>query len=321
MVAGSVVQAPTGGAVEVELADGGVVRFDSGARLAFVDDNADPSTGAATGDSAPAIELATGRAWINPTDGSDLTVRVAGGQVTTGANPVAVECAGECSVEAPVAGAEIESDSGSRAHPVAGEVVTVRADTSLALGDGTQVTPWAQQNLDADDGAGLASPEPGDERGVRASAVLDGSYPFRIDVVGDPEGDTLPSALVYSAGETYSLQLGVDGSACPPVSCEVAVTAAEGATGSARVGDGTVTVSFAQQIDCYDESYTSVVVPGIGSTIVEATATVGSVVDDNGRWRIASFAGSGTISTTLTTRCNDGDSLGTSASATTVTGG
>jgi len=101
----------------------------------------------------------------------------------------------------------------------------------------------------------------------------------------------------------------------------VAVTAAEGASGSARVADGTVTLSFAQQIDCYDESYTSVVVPGIGSTTVQATATVGGVIDDNGRWRISSFAGTGTISTTLETRCNDGDTLGTSTSATTVTGG
>ena len=319
--AGSVVQAPTDGAVAIDLGDRGVVRFDSGARLAFLDDSADPQTGASDGDSAPAIEVATGRAWINPADGAGVTVRVTGGAVTTGANPVAVECAGECSIEAPAGGATIDSDSGSRAQPVAGEVVTVRADTSLALGDGTQVTPWAQQNLDADGSAGLAEPEPGDELGVRASAVLDGSYPFRIDVVGDPQGDTLPSALVYSAGETYSLTLGAAGSACPPVACDVAVTAAEGASGSARVADGTVTLSFAQQIDCYDESYTSVVVPGIGSTTVQATATVGGVIDDNGRWRISSFAGTGTISTTLETRCNDGDTLGTSTSATTVTGG
>lgn len=321
VTAGSVVQLPADGSVTIELSGGGVVRLDTGARLAFVDDAADPETGEAAGDNEPALEMSAGRAWINPPDGTPIEVRLAGGRVTTEASPLAVECAAECSVESPAGGVEIDADAGGTARPVAGEVVTVRSGASLALGEGTAVTEWAQQNLDADASAHLPEPEPTDDRGVRASAVLDGSYPFRIDVVSGPDGDALPSALVYSAGETYNLQLGAAGSACPPTSCDVEITAADGAAGTARVSHGTIDVAFDQQIDCYDESYTNVVVPGIGTTTVAATLTVAGVVDEGGRWRITSFSGPGTITTTLTTPCNAGDVLGTSTSTTNVTGG
>ncbi|HKY67636.1 MAG TPA: hypothetical protein VJM49_14745, partial [Acidimicrobiales bacterium] len=321
LAAGSTVQVPAEGSVAIDLAGGGVVRLDAGARVAFLDDAVDPETGELTGDSEPALEMSAGRAWINPPDGTPLEVRLAGGTVTTDANPVGVECAGECTVESPAAGVEIDADGGGTARPVAGEVVTLRSDASLALGEGTAITEWAQQNLDADAAADLPEPEATDDPGVRASAVLDGSYPFRIDVVTGPEGDALPPALVYSAGETYNLQLGAAGSACPPTSCDVEVTAADGAAGTARVGGGTIEVSFDQKIDCYDESYTSVVVPSIGTTTVTATLTVAGVVDEGGRWRVTSASGPGTISTTLTTPCNAGDALGTSTSTTNVTAG
>ena len=154
-----------------------------------------------------------------------------------------------------------------------------------------------------------------------ASAVLDGAYPVRIEVVGPPGGDPLPEALVYGAGETYTLELQADGTACPPTSCQVPVTAPDGASGSAQVSGGTIAITFSQPIDCYDETRDNVVVAGIGTTTVTGTLQVSSVAQDGTRWRVMASAGTGTVSTTLTTPCNPGDVLGTSTSPTSVTVG
>ena len=318
IVAGDVVQAASAGAVTVDLEGGGVVRFDTGASVTFIDDAIDAETGERDGDSEPALQILAGRAWVNPADGTTIEVRLPGGRATTVANPVAIECPGDCTLHAPAAGVDIDSDGGGDAAPIPTEIVTLRADGSMSLGIDSPETAWAQQNLDADRSAGLPDAELGDEPGVVASAVFDGAYPLRIDVTGTPAGDPLPEALIYGAGESYSLELHADGSACPPTSCELPVTAADGATGTADVGGGTVTVTFTQPINCYDESRDNVVVAGIGTTTVTAELAVGGVAQDGPRWRVLTSSGTGTVSTTLTTPCNPGDVLGTSSSSTSV---
>jgi hypothetical protein len=321
VVAGDVVQAPTDGSVTIDLEGGGVVRFDTGASVTFIDEAIDPESGELDGDSEPVLQILAGRAWVNPADDTPVEVRLPGGRATTTANPLAIECPGDCSLQAPAAGVAIDTDSGGDAAPAPTEIVTLRADGSMSLATGSPDTAWAQQNLDADRTAGLREPEPGDEPGVVASAVLDGVYPVRIEVVGPPEGDPLPDALLYGAGETYTLELHADGSACPPTSCQVPVTAPDGASGTADVRGGALAVTFSQPIDCYDETRNNVVVAGIGTTTVTGTLQVSAVAQDGTRWRVTASAGTGTVSTTLTTPCNPGDVLGMSTSPTSVTVG
>jgi hypothetical protein len=317
--AGDVVQAPTDGSVTIDLEGGGVVRFDTGASVTFIDEAIDSETGELEGDSQPVLQILAGRAWVNPSDDTPIEVRLPGGRATMAANPLAIECPGDCNLHAPAAGVEIHSDSGGDAAPVPTEIVTLRADGSMSLTMASPETAWARQNLDADRTAGLPDPETGDEPGVLASAVLDGAYPVRIEVVGPPEGDPLPEALLYGAGETYTLELQADGTACPPTSCPVPVTAPDGASGTAEVGGGAIAVTFSQPIDCYDETRDNVVVAGIGTTTVTGTLQVSAVAQDGTRWRVTASAGTGTVSTTLTTPCNPGDVLGTSTSPTSVT--
>jgi hypothetical protein len=321
LTAGDMVQVPPDGSIALDLVAGGVARADEGAGLAFVDDAAGTETDEGAGPASPVIEITTGRAWVNPADGVELVVRVPAASVTTLGNPVAVRCDEQCSVEAPAAGARIDGDAGGSARPAAGEVITVDADGALALADGTEITDFAQANLDDDSAEEIPEPEPGDSPGVRASATVDGTYPLQIEIVGDPEGDALPPGVVYSSGETYDVQLAVAGSGCTTAPCRAPVQAGDGSSGSADVGDGVVSLSFANPFDCLDESRTTVIESDIGTTTVEGELTVDRVVERDGRWHVASFAGPGSVSTRLTAACNAGDVLGTSTSAARITGG
>ena len=121
--AGDVVQAPSTGAVTVDLEGGGVVRFDTGASVTFIDDAIDAETGERDGDSEPALQILAGRAWVNPADGTTVEVRLPGGRATTVANPVAIECPGDCTLHAPAAGVDIDSDGGADAAPIPTEIV------------------------------------------------------------------------------------------------------------------------------------------------------------------------------------------------------
>jgi hypothetical protein len=80
------------------------------------------------------------------------------------------------------------------------------------------------------------------------------------------------------------------------------------------VADGAVELSFAQQIDCYNDADTAVVRPGIGTTNVDLSLEVGEVDFEGGRWLVRTLRGDGTVAATLTTRCNRDDVLGTSRS-------
>jgi hypothetical protein len=321
--AGWVVEAAGDAAVTLELAGGGVVRFDSGARLTFADLAVDPETGEASGPSEPAIEIAGGRVWVNPAGdaaSAAIEVRIPEAVVETTGNPVALDCTAACSVEAPAGGVTATSSADKAVTPAANEVVTLEtAETfDLTVGDGPSA--WAQQNLDADGDADLPAPEPDGAPGIRGSAVLGGTYVLALDVTGAPAGDAIPVELQYAAGEAYTISLDVDGGACAAVPCDVPVSAPDGATGTAHVGDGTVALSFSQPIDCYDETFTTVVVPGIGTTTVTATLAVDDVDQDGDRWLVRTFDGTGTVAATLSTPCNPGDTLGTSTSPITIAG-
>jgi hypothetical protein len=324
--AGWVVETAGEAAVTVDLAGGGIVRFDSGARLTFADLAADPRSGTPTGTSEPSIQITGGRAWVNPADepaadqAAAVEVQIPGGLVESDGNPFALDCTSACTVEAPAGGVAVVTSAGGEAAPGANEVVTLESPDALDVAFGDAPSAWARQNLAADGKAGLPTPEADDVPGIRASAILDGHYLVTIEVVGEPAGDAIPAALQYAAGGTYAINLVADGSACDTGPCAVPVTAVDGASGTAQVTDGTVALTFSQPIDCYDEAYT-VVVPGIGTTTVAATFEVGDVEHDGDRWLVRSFDGTGTVAATLITPCNPGDVLGTSASQVSIVAG
>lgn len=323
VLAGWTIEAPDNASVTVDLAAGGVARLDSGATLVFVDQAVDPETGDRTGESEPALRVGEGRVWINPAGpeaAATVDVQIPGGGVESSGNPVAVDCTATCTLEAPAGGVVVRTSRGTTVTPAALEVVTVAAAESFDLAVSDAASAWATENLEADEAAGLPDPRPDDAPGIVDSAILDGAYAMALEVVGAPTGDAIPTALQYPAGETYTLELVADGSACDPGSCPVPVSLTDGATGTARVADGVVDLTFSQPIDCYDEAYTSVVVPGIGTTTVTATLQVGDVDHDGERWVVRTFEGDGTVAAALTTPCNPGDTLGTSTSAVTIGG-
>lgn len=320
--AGWVVQLPGDAAVTVELDGGGIARFDSGARFTVADRGADSPAGRQPD---RAIEVTDGRAWINPGGrGSDaVEVRLPAGAAGSDGNPVAVDCTAACTVEAPAGGVTVTTGNGGEVHaatPVADEVVTLHRAGGVGVQFASGPSEWAQHNLAEDADAGLPEPQADDRPGIRDTAILDGDLAVSIEVVGAPSGDPIPEALRYQAGETYALDLDADGSACTSTTCRVPITAADGAAGSAQVAGGSVALTLSQPIDCYDETYTSVVVPGIGTTTVAATLEVTGVAHDGDRWLVDAVDGSGTVAAALATACNAGDTLGTSTSEVVVTG-
>jgi hypothetical protein len=309
--AGWVIEAPGEAALTVELTGGGVVRADSGATLSFVD----LAARSGEGEPAPAIEVAAGRTWFNPANeaaSSVVVLAIPDATVVTTGNPVAVDCTQACSVEAPAGGVTLTTSADLDVSPAPNEIVTVSGADALELITGDAPSAWAGQNMNADDEAGLPRPTPVESTGVKGTAVANGTYRLELTVDGDPTGDPIPSELTFELGQTYTVDLVVDGSSCVAAPCDVPVTANDGATGTARVEGGTVTLSFTQPIDCYDETMTSVVVPDIGTTAVQASLRITEVVLAGDRWEATALDGSGTVAATLATPCNPGETRGTS---------
>jgi hypothetical protein len=315
VLAGWVVEA-VGGAVAIDLAGGGVVRFDTGAELTFTDLARDPESGEVEGEPDPVIEVEGGRTWFNPAGEAataEIPLRIPDGEVTTEGNPVAVDCSGSCTVEAP-AGGVLLATGDQELSPAPNEVVTIEGAGTLALDSGSSPSPWAQQNLDADVEADLPAPDSVEGGGVKALGAFDGSYALTLTVTGPPGGDAIPEDLEYQQGEVFNVSLTVDGAACAAPPCDAGVSANDGAAGTAHVESGAVTLDFTQPIDCFDETFTTVVVAGIGVTTVHADLTVTDVRQDGDRWVATAVEGTGTLAAALSTPCNDGETLGTATS-------
>jgi hypothetical protein len=323
VLAGWVVEAAGDAAVTIELAGGGVVRFEGGAELTFADLARDPDTGKTSGRSDPKIEIAGGRTWVNPAgepSSAAIEVQVPEAVVASEGNPVAVDCTATCQVEAPAGGVTLTTSGGQEAAPAPNEIVTVEGADSLDLSTEPGPSDWARTNMDADAAADMPAPETVDSPGIKGAAVLDGTYIVTLDVTGASSGDAIPSELQYNQGEAYTVNLVVDGSGCAAVPCDVTLTADDTATGTAHVENASITLSFSQPIDCYDETFTEVVDPGIGTTTVETTLQVTEARQDGDRWRVSSFDGTGTVAATLSTPCNPGETLGTATSPISLSG-
>lgn len=314
VVAGWVVETTGDATASIDLAGGGVVRFDGDARLTFLDLAADPETGELTGPSRPAIEVGGGRVWLNPGDDA-IAVQSAGATIETAGNPVALDCAPACAVEAPAGGVSVATRTGNEVTPAPGEVVSITTEHGFDVEFADAPSGWADSNMAADRADGLPDDPVDDTPGIRASASFGGTYAVNVDVVSEPTGDAIPLPLRYPNGSSYTISVVADATTCEgPPPCNVPVSGVDGGSGTAEVADGAVELSFAQQIDCYNEADTAVVRPGIGTTNVDLSLEVGEVDFEGGRWLVRTLRGDGTVAATLTTRCNRNDVLGTSRS-------
>jgi hypothetical protein len=212
----------------------------------------------------------------------------------------------------------VATGDGVELTPAQHEVLHVGPGPALDLTIAEGPSAWARQNLDADDAAGLPEPAADPAPGIVDSAVLDGTYSVAVAVMGPPTGDPIPVELQYPEGETYAFELVADGDGCTSTPCTVPVTNEDGISGTAQVGDGQVVLSFGLPIDCKDETSTSVVIPGIGTTQIASTLQVEAVDFDGERWHARRISGTGTVAATMTTTCNAGDVLGTSTSPITI---
>ncbi len=318
------VETSDGAAATVDLAGGGILRVDSGARLRFLDLAVDPDTGVRARASEPVVEVRGGRTWLRPgtpeDDAATVRAHFAGGVIESDGHPVTLDCTSTCTVEAPTGGVTVRTDEGDDLTPTANEVLEVGPGAALALTITEAEADWVRQNLDADERAGLSPPEVDDRPGIVASAVLDGTYAVAISVVGPPTGDPIPTALQYPEGETYALDLTSDGSGCDASPCAVPVSSVDSLSGTAQVRDGKVELTFGLPINCFDATHTTVVLPDIGTTAVNASLDVEAVEFDGERWQVRRVSGTGTIAATMSTTCNPGDVLGTSTSPITIAG-
>jgi hypothetical protein len=242
-------------------------------------------------------------------------VRVAGGTIETEGNPVALDCAPACAVEAPAGGVSLATRTGNEVAPAPGEVVSITTEHGFDVEFADAASDWADGNLAADRADGLPDDPVDDAPGILASASFGGTYTVNVDVVSEPAGDAIPLPLRYPDGSSYTIRVVADATTCQgPPPCSVPVSGVDGGAGTAEVADGAVELSFAQQIDCYNEADTAVVRPGIGTTNVDLSLEVGEVDFEGGRWLVRTLQGDGTVAATLSTRCNGDDVLGTSRS-------
>lgn len=318
---GTVVETGGAAAATIELAGGTVVRLDARARVTLDGDG--PETGedgSAAEEPAVVVRPDDGRLWLRPpASGPVPLVEIPHARVSSEGHPFGVDCTAACAVEAPAGGVVVATTAGASFAPAAGEVLAVAGAEDLDLALAGEPSDWARRNLEADEAAGFAPPRPDEGAGIARTAVLDGTYPLVFEIVGPPEGDPVPEPLRYPEGGTYAVVVTADGSGCEAPPCDVPVGAADGASGTAHVAEGTVTLDLGQPIDCYDQSFTDVVAAGIGTATATATLTVDGVDYLDGRWRIRSLSGSGALGSTLTTRCDPGDVLGTTSSPASVT--
>jgi hypothetical protein len=317
VLAGWVIAAKDDSAVTIDLDGGGVMRFDRGASLTFSD------LGRRGGSHKPAVQIDGGRTWINPAGqlGSQaISFTVPGGTVATSGNPIAVDCTSTCSIEAPAGGVTLTTTGGAVATPGENEKVSIDSADNLSLLTSAGPSDWAQQNLDADKDADVRSPGQPDTVSVKAGAHLDGAYLLNIKITSEPTGDDIPDELKYHVeGGTYSANITVDGSACVTLPCDLAVTSTEGASGTARIADGALTLTLNQPVNCTDPNG-NVIMPNVGTDVVQATMPVIDARLAGDHWRVVGFQGTGTIAATLATPCSPDMPLGTATSEIAVSG-
>jgi hypothetical protein len=252
--------------VAIDLAAGGVLRFDGGATLTF-------TAAAESGESGPSVDIVGGRTWFNPAGVSEsaaLVLRTGDITLSSTGNPVALDCTVGCAVEAPTGSVKVSAEPGVDVAPATDEALMVTSDGGLVVRTIEQPAGWTQENLDAD-AVALPPPEPAPLDGVTAGAVPAAAYAFELAVTSDGEGATLDPSVMFRRGQAAHYDATIDTGSCAQVPCDVPVAATSqrvGTTlrlsGSFHVADRSMALTMSRPIDC----------PGSGPARSAGTVTI-----------------------------------------------
>jgi hypothetical protein len=280
--------------VTIDLAAGGVLRFDSGATATF-------TAGDDSGEPRPRVDVTGGRTWFNPAGVSESAALVLRTDVITLSstrNPVALDCTAGCTAEAPAGGVKVSTEAGAAAAPATDEALTVTSDGGLVVHTIPQPSAWTQQNLDAD-ATSLPPPEPAQLDGVTAGAAPAAAYAFDLAITSDGEGDEIDPSVTFGSGLTAHYEATLDTGPCAQVPCDVPVAATSqrpGGTlnlsGSFHIAGRSMALTMNRQVDC----------PGApparaaGTVTITADMTISEATYDEAaqRWIATVMAGPGT---------------------------
>jgi hypothetical protein len=263
---GWAVEAGDGPGVEIDLAAGGVLRFDGGATLAF-------TAAGESGESGPSVEIAGGRTWFNPAgvrESAALVLRTEVVTLSSTRNPVALDCTIDCTVEAPAGGVKVSAEDGVNVAPVADEALMVTSDGGLVMRTIEQPSAWAQENLAAD-APDLPPPEPARVDGVTAGAHPAPAYALDLAITSDGEGAALHPSVMFRRGQTAHYEATVDAGSCAQVPCDVSVAATSERvattvrlSGSFHIQNRSMALTLTRPIEC----------PGTAPALAAGTVTI-----------------------------------------------
>ena len=126
--------------VTIDLAAGGVLRFDGGATLTF-------TAAGESGEPGPSVDIAGGRTWFNPTvsESAALVLRTDVITLSSTRNPVALDCTVDCTVEAPAGGVKASAQPGVNVAPATDEALMVTSDGGLVVRTIPQPSAWPRR--------------------------------------------------------------------------------------------------------------------------------------------------------------------------------
>jgi hypothetical protein len=303
---GWTIDAGDGPGVVIDLAAGGVLRFDGGAELTF------QATGPGDDrDGDPTVHVEGGRTWFNPAGMRDsAAVALATHDITlrsTG-TPVALDCTISCSAEAPAGGVKVSTEDGVNVAPVTDENVMVTSDGGLVMRTIDEPSPWAQQNLEAD-AAALPRPRAVQGHGVTAGALPAGEYAFDVAITGDGQGVLQHPSLSWLRGETAHFDALVDTEPCPHVPCDVSLTATldrDGTTvsfeGTLNIVNRSVALTLTRPVECPAEPAAAAPARTVGTVRITVDLTVSEAAYDevSQHWIATVMGGPGTATTEIT---------------------
>jgi hypothetical protein len=303
---GWTIDAGNGPGVAIDLAAGGVLRFDGGAQLTFL------ATGPGDDrDGEPTVHIEGGRTWFNPAgvkDSAALALATDDITLRSTGTPVALDCTISCSAEAPTGGIKVSTGDGVSVAPATDESVMVTSDGDLVMRTIDQPSPWVQQNLEAD-AAALPPPHSVDGHGVTAGALPAGEYAFDVAITGDGQGVLQHQSLSWLRGETAHFDALVDTEPCPHVPCDVSLRAELDRDGATLSFDGTldiesrsVALTLTRAVECPADPATAAPARNVGTTTITVDLTVSEAAYDqvSQHWLATVMGGPGTVSTEIT---------------------
>jgi hypothetical protein len=286
------VEAGDGPGVTIDLAGGGVLRFDGGATLTF-------TAASEFGEPRPSVDIAGGRTWFNPTgsESDALVLRTDVITLSSTRNPVALDCTVDCTVEAPAGGVNVSAEPGVNVAPATDEALTVTSDGGLAVRTIPQPSAWTHANLEAD-AVALPAPEPAPLDGVTAGAVPAAAYAFDLAVTSDGEGAALDPSVMFWRGQTAHYEATIDTGSCAQVPCDVTVAATSERvattlrlSGSFHIADRSMALTLNRPVDCPGSASRSA---GTVTITVDMTVSEAAYDESSQRWIATVMGGPGT---------------------------